>query len=45
MECCFKGITNNAKELSSVDPQLYGDRMLDFIMLHTDSMTNDDNDE
>ncbi len=36
MENFFKGFTHDRKQLSAVDPGLYAERMLDFIMLHTD---------
>ena len=36
MENFFKGFTYDRKQLSAVDPALYADRMLHFIMEHTD---------
>ncbi len=32
----FKGFTNDRKQLSAVDPGLYAERMLEFVMMHTD---------
>lgn len=36
MENFFKGFSEDRKQLSAVSPALYAERMLDFIMLHTD---------
>lgn len=36
MENFFKGFTHDRTQLSAVDPQLYADRMFEFIIKHTD---------
>eukprot|EP01034_Spumella_vulgaris_P022517 gene22517-28650_t len=36
LETFFKGFTNDRRQLSSVDPSSYADRMMEFVLRHTD---------